>query len=157
MGKTLAFNQPTARLLHLPMEMFFYTQDLPAGYLVSNQGRVKSCERVFIKSDGRRKTVRERILKQQVNQNGYPTITLRSVGGKNLVFRVHQLVAKAFIIENHHLPIINHKDGNKLNNHSSNLEWCNHSQNLKHAYDNNLRSHNTRNAVAAAALKRSQR
>lgn len=34
--------------------------------------------------------------------------------------------------------IINHKDGNKLNNHYSNLEWCSYYQNNKHARDNNL-------------------
>jgi hypothetical protein len=33
---------------------------------------------------------------------------------------------------------INHKDGDKLNNHASNLEWCSRSQNVKHGFDSGL-------------------
>ena len=40
----------------------------------------------------------------------------------------------AFIDNPNGLPTINHKDGNKDNNHVSNLEWSSHSDNLKHAY-----------------------
>ena len=33
---------------------------------------------------------------------------------------------------------MNHIDGNKINNHIENLEWCTHSQNNIHAYKNGL-------------------
>ena len=49
---------------------------------------------------------------------------------KKPVFRtIHRLVAEAFIPNPDDLPIINHKDENKLNNVVSNLEWCTHKYN----------------------------
>lgn len=51
---------------------------------------------------------------------------------------VHRLVAFKFIPNPDNLPLINHKDGDKLNNVADNLEWCNHSENLKHAYSSGL-------------------
>jgi hypothetical protein len=47
-----------------------------------------------------------------------------SKDGKAKPFRVHRLVAVAFIPNPDNLPIINHKDENKLNNNADNLEWC---------------------------------
>lgn len=65
---------------------------------------------------------------------GYPATTLRK-DGKRLCIRVHSLVAEAFIPKpKTDEPLcVNHIDGNKANNHISNLEWTTSLGNSRHA------------------------
>jgi hypothetical protein len=77
----------------------------------------------------------ERNLKQ-TNQNGYKSIRLGR-GKKNFHY-IHQLVALTFL---EHIPgknFVNHKDGNKKNNHFSNLEWCTNAENVRHMFKSGL-------------------
>lgn len=54
--------------------------------------------------------------------------------------RVNRLVAMYYVPNPYpnDYNLVNHKDGNKLNNNYKNLEWCNVSMNTQHAYDNGL-------------------
>jgi hypothetical protein len=59
---------------------------------------------------------------------------------KHKDYRVHRLVAEAFCEKSEGKHVVNHKDGNKMNNHADNLEWCNKSENEKHAYATGLKA-----------------
>lgn len=82
---------------------------------------------------------RGRFLKGQMTRHGYIQYTLQ-INGEARRYRAHQLVAMLFIEkpESDEQLVINHKDGNKLNNHVSNLEWCTYKYNNYHARINKL-------------------
>ena len=89
----------------------------------------------LIYEDGRlwsKKT--RRFIKQFNNRGGYPSLNLSRIGEKPKSFRVHRIVAEHFLPRVDGLNDVNHIDGNKTNNHVSNLEWSNKSLNGKHAY-----------------------
>ena len=73
-----------------------------------------------------------------ITDNGYLQVSLMTQTGR--VFRkIHRLVMLVFDYSpGCELLEVNHKDGNKFNNHISNLEWCTPKENKKHAIENNL-------------------
>nr|DAP74221.1 MAG TPA: homing endonuclease [Caudoviricetes sp.] len=91
------------------MEIWKVIEDFP-DYAVSSEGKIKSLR--F-----------NRIMVGGVDSDGYAIVTLR-VNKKQKTCKVHRLVACAFLPNEDMLPEVNHKNEIKLDNRSSNLEWC---------------------------------
>jgi hypothetical protein len=102
-------------------------------YQISSDGRVKSISPHTIQQFG--KFI---IRKVHTEKSGYVLISLKK-NNQSRRFRIHQLVANAFIPNPLKLPQVNHKDGNKQNNYVNNLEWSTARNNLQHAIDTGLR------------------
>lgn len=88
-------------------------------YLISNRGEIKN--------------VNTNMIRKPNIVNGYLRVRL-TINGKRIGYSIHRLVAETFIDNPHNLPVVNHIDGNKLNNNVTNLEWCTHSENTTHSY-----------------------
>lgn len=105
------------------------------GYQVSNIGRVKRLPHwIDVGLNNVKRAFRkEKILKQSCDTPGYYQVWLY-LNKKRKGFRVHKLVAQAFIPNPQNKPQVNHIDGNKLNNKVDNLEWCTNAENQIHVY-----------------------
>lgn len=97
------------------------------GYQVSDWGRVKNL-----------KFGRERILKGR-KARGYLYVGLYQ-DGKQVIKKVHRLVAEAFLENPQNLPQVNHKDEDKTNNSVENLEWCDSKYNNNYGTANQRRT-----------------
>lgn len=72
------------------------------------------------------------LLKKRVNSRGYYYVNLYK-NGKYKSICIHRLVGIYFVENNNGFNVLNHIDGNKLNNRYDNLEWCDQVHNMKEA------------------------
>lgn len=119
-------------------------------YFINEKGEVWS---VFAK----------RLMSQQWDErHPYPWLSLRCHDGKTRTIAVHRMMGRTWldtppgpIGSNKGQYCINHKDGNKRNNHLANLEWTTCEENLYHAWATGLHQHVGENS-SSTKLKSAQ-
>jgi hypothetical protein len=89
---------------------------------------------------------KERFLIPRKDRKGYLTVLLCNKGNEK-EYKIHRLVATAYIPNCDNLPQVNHKDENKQNNCISNLEWC------TNVYNRNYGTRNERAAISISKAK----
>lgn len=101
------------------MEKQIYINNVATNFWIEDTGRLRNART-------------KRWLKGGMNK-GYHFYSIY-FRGKQYIFYTHRLVAEYFIPNPDNLPIVHHKDGNKLNNFYLNLEWVStkeHNQTIK--------------------------
>lgn len=107
-------------------------------YEISSFGRIKSLSRYVNSGYNSKRLLSEVIMKPKTDRYGYLVICLYKEG-KRKHPTVHRLVGLSFLTNENNYPHINHIDGNKLNNHFTNLEFCTELYNQRHAVNLGLR------------------
>lgn len=89
---------------------------IDGNHFISNTGKVK---------------YKNKIMATEHNHLGYESVKIM-VNGQRKHFKVHRLVALAFIPNPNNYPVVNHKDENPRNNSVNNLEWCTQKYNMNY-------------------------
>ena len=102
-------------------------------YIVSSDGRVYS-------TSNSGPSYYHKEISQRLNADGYLQVTVGATKNRTQ-YRVHRMVAEAFIPNPHNLPEVNHKDYDRTNNNVDNLEWSTHAENIAHSAGTGHYSH----------------
>ena len=112
--------------------------DFEGLYQVSNMGRVRSVDRVVTYKNGGKRKYEGKVLKPHLNTSGYECLNLYNDNGCNKK-TVHRLVLGTFKPHVNMKDLeVNHINGDKLNNHLTNLEWVTRCDNMLHAHSTGL-------------------
>jgi hypothetical protein len=105
-------------------------------YAISNLGNIKRLSSIVILSNGVSRLLSTKILRPSTTA-GYKSIVL-SKNNIKTTYRIHRLVAEAYIDNVYNKPCVNHINGIKHDNRVENLEWVTYSENTIHSFVNGL-------------------
>ncbi|AIS73905.1 HNH homing endonuclease [Lactobacillus phage Ldl1] len=101
-------------------------------FIEANQlGEIRTVDRVVTYKNGAKRFYKGKVLKQQLERNGYLRVGF-GINGKVVHLLVHRIVATCFLPNPKGLEQVNHKDCDKTNNSVENLEWCSTSYNIQY-------------------------
>lgn len=111
--------------------------DYEGFYQVSNKGRIKSLQ-YWNGHDFKKGEKILAVTAREVNKNPRyaRSVVKLTKNGVKKDFKVHRIVAQVFLENPYNYQVVNHIDGNPLNNEVDNLEWCTQKHNMQQAFDN---------------------
>ncbi len=90
-------------------------------------------------------------LTPSTSKNNYPKINFYKGGGQKPITRlIHRLLATGYIPNPENKPCVNHKNGIKIDNNLSNLEWVTHRENTIHSFQTGLQKTGNRGGCISA-------
>lgn len=113
-------------------EIFYPLKGWEGFYEINKKSEMRTVERICIHKNGTRQLYKSKMkINKSITSAGYycTKIQIAEINKKGC-YSVHRLVAETFIPNPNNYKTVNHKDGNRLNNHVSNLEWMTQKQNI---------------------------